>query len=128
MMSPIGGLYAAYNPLYKGRLDSAFHDEVNKALKGGFTPDELKNSVNSWLEGNRTSLGDNSYLAGLIRAYMRDDRVLDDFTNFETKVKALDLDKVNAALRKYYDPSKLVTVFSGDFEKTKPADTEKKAF
>jgi len=122
------GLYAAYNPLYKGRLDSAFHDEVNKALKGGFTPDELKNSVNSWLEVNRTSLGDNAYLAGLIRAYMRDERVLDDFTNFETKVKALDLDKVNGALRKYYDPSKLITVFSGDFEKTKPADTGKKAF
>jgi zinc protease len=73
-------------------------------------------------------LGDNAYLAGLIRAYMRDERVLDDFTNFETKVKALDLDKVNGALRKYYDPSKLITVFSGDFEKTKPADTEKKAF
>lgn len=122
------GLYAAYNPLYKGRLDSAFHDEVNKALKAGFTPDELKNSVNSWLEVNRTSLGDNAYLAGLIRSYMRDERVLDDFTNFETKVKALDLDKVNGALRKYYDPSKLITVFSGDFEKTKPADTEKKAF
>lgn len=122
------GLYAAYNPLYKGRLDSAFHDEVSKALKDGFTADELKNSVNSWLETNRTSLGDNAYLAGLIRAYMRDERVLDDFTNFETKVKALDLDKVNAALRKYYDPSKLVTVFSGDFEKAAPADPEKKAF
>ena len=35
------GMYAAFNPLYKGRLDSALHQEVDKALKGGFTKDEL---------------------------------------------------------------------------------------
>jgi zinc protease len=95
------GLYAAYNPVYKGRLDSALHQEIDKAIAGGFTEDELKNSVKSWLEQNKTSLGDNSFLSGMMRAYLRDERSLDDFTSFENKVKSLNLDAVNAALRKY---------------------------
>ncbi|MEI9947028.1 MAG: insulinase family protein [Chitinophagaceae bacterium] len=123
------GVYAAYNPLYKGRIDSAFHEEITKALTSGFTPDELKKTVDAWLEQNRTSLGENSYVADMLRRYMRDERVLDDFTSFETKVKGLDLNAVNAALRKYFDQSKLITVYSGDFDKGKPVtETEKKAF
>jgi zinc protease len=111
------GLYAAYNPIYKGRLDSALHQEIDKALAGGFTKDELDNSVKSWLEQNRTSLGDNGYLAQLMRSYLRDERDLNDYTSFETKVKSLNTDAVNAALRKYFDKSKLVLIFSGDFQK-----------
>jgi zinc protease len=111
------GLYAAYNPIYKGRLDSALHQEIDKAIAGGFTEDELKNSVKSWLEQNKTSLGDNGFLAGLMRGYLRDERNLDDFTSFESKVKSLNTDAVNAALRKYFDKSKLILIFSGDFKK-----------
>jgi zinc protease len=111
------GLYAAYNPIYKGRLDSALHQEIDKAIGAGFTEDELKNSVKSWLEQNKTSLGDNGYLAGLLRGYLRDERSLDDFTGFEMKVKALKLETVNEAMRKYFDKSKLILIFSGDFIK-----------
>src|SRR5678810_1334141 len=35
------GVYAIFNPTYKGRLDSALRDVVGKALQGGFTQDEL---------------------------------------------------------------------------------------
>jgi zinc protease len=111
------GLYAAYNPIFKGRLDSALHQEIDKAIAGGFTEDELKNSVKSWLEQNKTSLGSNDFLASLLRGYLRDERNLDDFSNFESKVKGLNLDAVNAALRKYFDQSKLILIFSGDFIK-----------
>jgi zinc protease len=111
------GLYAAYNPVYKGRLDSALHQEIDKAIAGGFTDDELKNSVKSWLEQNKTSLGDNGYLAGLLRGYLRDERNLDDYTNFESKVKSLKPETVNDAMKKYFDKSKLILIFSGDFIK-----------
>lgn len=113
----IWGLYAAYNPIYKGRLDSALHQEIDKAIAGGFTKDELDNSVKSWLEQNKTSLGDNGYLAQLMRSYMRNERDLSEFTAFESRIKALNTDAVNAAMRKYFDKSKLVLIFSGDFQK-----------
>ncbi len=110
-------LYAAYNPIYKGRVDTAMHQEIDKAIAGGFTEDELEKSVGSWLEQNKTSLGANDFLANMLREYLRDERNLDDFSNFENKVKSLKLETVNAALRKYFDKSKLVMIYSGDFIK-----------
>jgi len=110
-------LYAAYNPIYKGRLDSALHQEIDKAIGSGFTKEELDNSIKSWLQQNKTSLGDNAYLAEMMRNYLRDERDLGDFTNFERKIQSLNTDAVNAALRKYFDKSKLVLIFSGDFQK-----------
>ena len=59
----------------------------------------------------------NGFLASLLRSYLQNDRNLDDFTSFESKVKALDTDKVNQALRKYFDKSKLILISAGDFMK-----------
>jgi zinc protease len=120
------GLYAYFNPIYKGRLDSAIHQEIDKAIKGGYTADELKKSVNSWMEQGRTSLGSNENLAGIIRAFLMNDRDLNDYTLFEDKVQALTLEQVNSALRKYFDKSKLVMVYGGDFEKGKESKPEEK--
>ncbi len=122
-------LYAAFNPVFKGRLDSALRQEVDKAITAGFTKDELEKSKNAWLEGNKTMLGMNDYLAQQLRWYIRDGRDLAEFTDFENKIKGLSLESVNAALRKYFDRTKLVMVYGGDFEKgktDKPA--EKKGF
>ncbi|MEO5945292.1 MAG: insulinase family protein, partial [Chitinophagaceae bacterium] len=123
------GVYAYFNPLYKGKLDSALHQEVDKAIKDGFRQDELTNSVNSWLEQGKASLGDNGTVAGILRSFLQNNRDLNEYTDFENKIKQLKLDAVNAVLRKYFDKSKLVMVYGGDFEKgnaEKPA--EKKGF
>ncbi len=123
------GLYAAFNPLYKGRLDSALREEVDKAITDGFTKDELEKSKSAWIEGNKTLLGMNDYLAQQLRWFIRDGRDLSEYTDFENKVKGLSLESVNGALRKYFDRSKLVVVYGGEFEKKK-TDTppEKKGF
>lgn len=113
----IWGLYAMYNPLYRDRLDSALHQEIDKAISGGFTSDELSKSVDSWLEQNKTSLGMNNMLASMINRYLRQGRDLTEVTTMENKVKALDVKTVNEALRKYFDKSKMVIINSGDFRK-----------
>ena len=42
---------------------------------------------------------------------------------FEQAIAELDVAKVNAALRKYIDPARLVTAVAGDFAKVeKPAE------
>jgi zinc protease len=113
----IWGLYAMYNPLYRDRLDSALHQEIDKAISGGFTSDELSKSVDSWLEQNKTSLGMNNMLASMINRYLRQGRDLTEVTAMENKVKALDVKTVNEALRKYFDKSKMIIINSGDFRK-----------
>jgi len=111
------GVYAIFNPVYKNRLDSALHDEINKAIQGGFKEDEFKKSVASWLQQRKTILGFDGYLNYIITDYMKDGRDLTDFTNAENKVKKLTLDQVNAALRKYISPDKITLIYAGDFNK-----------
>lgn len=111
------GVYAFYNPLYQGRIDTALHEEIEKAKTAGFTQEELTNAVKAYLEGNKTTLGVNGAVANLIQQYMRDDRDLTQYTDFENKVKAIDLNKVNDAMKKYFNTSKLILIFSGDFKK-----------
>lgn len=111
------GLYAIFNPLVKNRLDSALHDELSKAVSKGFTQDELNRSVKSLMEYRKTILGVDNYLAYQLIDYMEDGRDLSDFTELESKIKALNLNQVNAALKKYFDESKLVLVYAGDFQK-----------
>lgn len=123
------GVYAMFNPLYKGRLDSALHQEIDKAIKTGFTQDELTKSVASWQEQGRTSLGSNDNLASILRSFLQNDRDLNQYIEFDNKLKNLRLDAVNTALRKYFDKSKFVMVYGGDFEKGKTdTPTEKKGF
>ncbi len=111
------GLYAIFNPKVKNQLDSALHEEIDRAINKGFTQDELNNSIKSSMQYRQTLLGLDNYLTFQIIDYMKDNRDLDDFTDFDTKTKALKLDAVNAALKKYFDQSKLVLVYAGDFNK-----------
>ncbi|RNI33519.1 hypothetical protein EFY79_18945 [Hanamia caeni] len=56
-------------------------------------------------------------LAAQISDYLKDGRNLDEFTEFEDKTKKLTVDEVHAAFKKYFDTSKFVLVYAGDFSK-----------
>jgi zinc protease len=109
------GLYAFFNPLYKDRINKAMGEEIDKAIGKGFSTEELSKSVDSWMQQNKTQLGMNGYIASVLRNYMEDNRDLNDITVLENKVKGLDVKTVNAALNKYFDKSKLVLIYAGDF-------------
>lgn len=111
------GIYAIFNPNAKNRLDSALHQEIDRALDKGFTKEELANAVKSLMGLHQTLLGLDNYLAFQLSDYMKDGRDLDDFTDFENKIKALNVEAVNSAFKKYFDKSKLVMVYAGDFNK-----------
>lgn len=113
------GIYAFFNPLYHNRLDSALNEEIDKALMKGFTAEELASSIQSELNQRQTLLGSNPNLTGMLKSYMMNGRDLNDFTAFENKIKALKPEAVNNALKKYFNKSKLVKVYAGDFEKNK---------
>jgi zinc protease len=109
------GVYAIFNPMYKNRLDSAFRDEVNKALKGGFTADELKKCVTAWLGTRKTLLGVDQYLVFHMANYLELGKDLDFDTDYESKAKGLTVEQVNGVLRKYIDPGKMVLIYAGTF-------------
>jgi zinc protease len=110
-------IYAIFNPLFKDRLDSALHDEIKKALQGGFKEDEFKKSVASWMSQRKTSLGIDNALPSMLNSYQKKEIDLSYYTALEEKVQKLTVKDVNDALRKYMNENKLVLVYAGDFKK-----------
>jgi zinc protease len=110
------GVYAIFNPMYKNRLDSAFKDEVNKALQGGFTADELKKAVTAWLGQRKTLLGVDRYLVFHQADYLEKGKDLGFDAEYEDKAKALTVEQVNAVVKKYISPDKMTLIYAGDFK------------
>lgn len=111
------GVYAFYNPTMKDKLSTALNEEIQKAISKGFTKEEFDSSLKSWLQNRQTMLGTDEFIVRELRENMDLGQTFKDYEDFETKVKNLDVQKVNTALVKYFDPKKLVIVQAGDFVK-----------
>lgn len=111
------GIYAFYNPTMKDKLTTALNEEIQKAISKGFTKEEFESSLKSWLQNRQTMLGTDEFLVRELRENMDSGQTFKDYEDFETKIKNLDVQKVNTALVKYFDPKKLVIVQAGDFVK-----------
>lgn len=111
------GVYAFFNPLYKDKLDNALKEEIQKAMNKGFTKEEFDASLKSWLQQRQTMLGTDEFLATQLREYLDQNKTFKTYSDYEDKVKALDVTKVNAAMKKYFNLQKFVLIYAGDFAK-----------
>ncbi len=111
------GVYAFFNPLYKDKLDNALKEEIQKAVDKGFTKEEFDAVVKSWLQQRQAALGTDDFLARQLRENLDQNKTFKNYSEYEDKVKALDVAKVNAAMKKYFDMQKFVLIYAGDFTK-----------
>jgi len=109
--------YAFFNPTKKDAVNKALKEEVNKAVKDGFTEEEFKSNLTSWLNSRKTGLGNDNTLMNLVNSQLQYGVPLEDYDALETKVSALKVAQVNDVLRKYISEDKLTSVFAGDFNK-----------
>jgi len=112
---------AIYAPQNVEKLEAAFKDELARMLKDGFTADEVAAAKKGWLQSREVSRAQDGELASRLNQYLFVGRTLAWDEDLEKKVTALTPEQVNAAMRKYIDPSRLVIVKSGDFAKSAAA-------
>ncbi|MBS7255955.1 M16 family metallopeptidase [Flavobacterium branchiicola] len=109
--------YALLNPTKKNAVEVAVKEEISKALKDGFTAEELKSNLVSWQNERKTRLGSDDTLMNLVNTYLQFNVPLEDYDDLENKVKALKVEEVNTALRKYLSLDKMTSIYAGDFNK-----------
>ena len=109
--------FAIYAPENLARLESAFQEEMNLALKSGFTPEELKLASTGYLQARQVARAQDNELAGKLLAYLFLDRTLNWDAEFEQKIKSLTPEQIVEAMRTFIDPAKLTIVKAGDFAK-----------
>ena len=111
---------AIYNPQNVDRLVSALHEELTKALTTGFTAAEVQAAKPSLILQREQSRANDPELVGTLISRKFAGRTMAYDTKFEAAITALTPDQVNAAVKKYLDPSKITIIRAGDFKNKPP--------
>jgi len=111
--------FAIYAPENATRLEAAFREELDRALRDGFTPEEVQAARDGWLQSQQVTRAQDASLSAQLGNGLFLGRTLAFDKTFEARIAALTPAAITAAMRKYIDPSKLVIVKAGDFAKGK---------
>jgi zinc protease len=107
--------YAIAAPQNIPKVEAAFREEVARAVKEGFTPEELANAKSGILQQRLQNRAQDGTLAGAWAALLHLDRTFAFSRAFEDRLAALTVDDVNAALRRHIDLARVTIVKAGSF-------------
>ncbi len=108
--------FAIYAPQNVEKLEAAFKEEVARALKEGFTPQEIAEAKSGFLQGAQVGRAQDAALARKLSGNLFIDRTLAWDAGVEKKIAALTPDEIVSAMRRHIDPSKITIIKAGDFK------------
>ena len=115
-----GGRFSALAiaaPQNMPKVEAAFNEELARALKDGFTADEVEKAKKTWLDERAVNRSEEASIDSLLVERERWGRTMDWDAKLEAAVAALTPQQVNDAFRRHVDPAALSVVKSGDFKK-----------
>jgi len=99
------------------RVEADFQEELALALKDGFAADEVEKAKKTWLDARAQERSEENRVASILMEDERWGRTFAWDDKLDAAVAALTPDQVNAAFKKYVDPSAFTIVKGGDFKK-----------
>jgi zinc protease len=107
---------AIFAPANRAKVETAFKEELTRALKDGFTAKELEEGKAGLLNFRRLSRAQDGNLSSALARNLDLDRTMAFAAQVDSRLAALTLEQVNAALRRHVDPARLVLGVAGDFK------------
>lgn len=108
---------AIYAPQNVAKLEAAFKEEIERALKDGFMADEVAAAKSGYLQSQQVTRSQDAALARKLASYLYYGRAITWDADFEKKIAALTPQEIAEAMRHYIDPSKISIIKAGDFAK-----------
>jgi zinc protease len=108
---------AIYAPQNAAKLEAAFKEELARALKDGFTADEVEKAKSGWLKSRQVGRAQDNELVGALSTSLFYNRTMVWDAEIDKKVEALTSEQILAAMRKHIDPARITIVKAGDFAK-----------
>lgn len=99
------------------KVEADFNEELARALKEGFTTDEVEKAKKTFLNDRAVGRADESAIGGKLINRERWGRTMMWDAEQEAAVAALTPEQVNAAFRRHVDPATVSIVKGGDFKK-----------
>ena len=108
--------YAIFAPQNRDKVETGFKEEVARALKDGYSSEEVEAAKKGALSARRLGRAQDANLAGALAGnlYLGRDFALSQ--RIDDAIAKLTADQVNAALRKYLKPESFVYGLGGDFK------------
>ncbi|MGA1981751.1 MAG: pitrilysin family protein [Acidobacteriaceae bacterium] len=104
-------------PQNMAKVEADFNDELARALKDGFTADEVAKAEKTWLDERSIQRSEEGTVASLLELRERWGRTLLWDAKLEAAVAALTPQQVNDAFKRHVDPAAVSIVKGGDFKK-----------
>jgi zinc protease len=106
---------AICNPGNIGKVESAIREEFDRLLKDGIPAQEFELARQGILQARKRQQNDDGYIAGRLGRSLRVDGTLAYDASIDEKFAKITADEVLSALKKHFDPKRLVVVVAGDF-------------
>ena len=118
-----GGIWVTQGilaPANAERFASAWREEIDRALKEGFTAEEINAVRDGYLQQRGQGRANDGQLINTLVANRFNGRTMAWDEQLEAKIRALSPDQINAAMKKYIDPKQIMIFRAGDFAKNPP--------
>jgi zinc protease len=109
--------YAIAAPQNMPKVEADFNEELARALKDGFTADEVEKAKKTWLDQRTVGRAEEGSIADMLLNRERWGRTLQWDAKLETAVAALTPQQVNDAFKRHVDAAAISIVKGGDFKK-----------
>ncbi|HUG58148.1 MAG TPA: pitrilysin family protein [Candidimonas sp.] len=114
-------IYAIHAPQNSQRLETAIAEELQRALKDGFTEEEVREGITAMLNYRKLARTRDDVLVSAWINYMQQDRDFDWSEKIDQALAGLTADKVNTALRATLDPAAFSSALAADESKQEAA-------
>jgi len=109
--------YAFYNPQNTLKVESGIKGEIAKAISTGFTAEEVVAAKKTRAQDVQSMRAEDGYLASALANNAYYGRTMAREAAIDARIAALGPSEVQAAVKKYLDPSGLSIFKAGDFKK-----------
>jgi zinc protease len=104
-------------PQNVAKVEAAVREELERAIKDGFTADEVAAAKSGWQQSRSVGRSNDSALAAQLAQFDFDEETMAFAADLETKVAALTPQQIQDALRRNLDLASMSIVKAGDFTK-----------
>ena len=115
-------MYAICNPENIDKVQTAIRQELERLLKEGIPADEFDKARTGLLKSRERERSDDSSVLVRLQRSLRLNQTLEYDEGIDEKLTSLTREEVQAALRKHFDPERLVVVTAGDFKKAEASE------
>jgi zinc protease len=110
-------LFAICNPQNIDKVDKAMGEELNRFIEKGVNETELAEAKKAFLQQLQVQRSRDAQLMSTLGSYMFVGRTLQFDADAEKKIADSTVEQVNDAIRRHWNPSRLIIVRGGDFNK-----------